>query len=152
MFISPAQTSDIPKLAQLEYHDYQEEGYPNTFFWQALAQWPSLFLVCKEASNSDAPVFGYALAAPAEQPQQVWIMSLLVAQAGRGKGIGRKLMDELLAALSRHGYHEALLTVAPNNLAAVKLYQSLGFEVTALKKDYLGPAQDRYLMRKLMLT
>lgn len=152
MLLSPAQASDIPQLAQLEAQDYLEEGYPSTFFWQALAQWPSLFLVAKDQSDGTTNVLGYALAAPAEQHNQAWIMSLLIAPAGRGQGLGRKLMQQLLSALAYQGYEEAILTVAPDNSAAVRLYQSLGFETIALKKDYLGPAQDRFLMRKLMLT
>ena len=59
MFISPAQTSDIPKLAQLEYHDYQEEATQIPFFFSgnALAQWPSLFFSLQRSIQLGRPQF-----------------------------------------------------------------------------------------------
>lgn len=145
MQISSAQSLDIPKIAALERAEYGAEGYPETFFWQVLAQWPSLLLIARDESPANSPV-AYVLAAPGQTVGQAWIMSLLTAPTGRGRGLGRRLMDALIAQLQLAGYAEVLLTVSPANRAAVSLYQQLGFRILAEKKDYLGPGEDRYLM------
>ncbi|MDD1200878.1 GNAT family N-acetyltransferase [Klebsiella pneumoniae] len=47
--------------------------------------------------------------------------------AWRGKGLGRKLMQELLMLLQQQGIETVFLEVIRDNHAAVALYQSLGF-------------------------
>ncbi|MCH8502133.1 MAG: GNAT family N-acetyltransferase [Aliidiomarina sp.] len=145
MQISSAQIFDIPTIAKLERDEYGAEGYPETFFWQALAQWPSLLLIARNESSANAPL-AYVLAAPGQTAGQAWIMSLLTVPAGRGQGLGRRLMDAIITQLQLAGYAEVLLTVSPANRAAISLYQQLGFRILTEKKDYLGPGQDRYLM------
>lgn len=52
---------------------------------------------------------------------------LCPAPAWRGKGLGRKLMQELLMLLQQQGIETVYLEVIRDNHAAVALYQSLGF-------------------------
>ena len=58
---------------------------------------------------------------------RVW--GVYVAEAFRGQGIGRMLMNELLSrARLAVGIEQAILTVALTQTAAKRLYESLGFE------------------------
>jgi ribosomal protein S18 acetylase RimI-like enzyme len=67
------------------------------------------------------------------------IWGMYVAPEGRGKGIGRCLVQTLIAHVtSLSSYEHLLLTVVTTNVAAHSLYLSLGFktygtETTALK-------------------
>ena len=47
----------------------------------------------------------------------------------RGKGVGTRLMKEMLALLKSKGYKQASLAVQKANYA-VKLYKAVGFEIT----------------------
>lgn len=58
---------------------------------------------------------------------RVW--GMYVADSARGQGIGRALLEELLERVRQvPGLEQVMLTVTVNQLAAKKLYASLGFE------------------------
>ena len=56
------------------------------------------------------------------------IESVVVSSKMRGKGLGRKLMEHLLAEAVRLGVDCVHLTSNPSRIAANALYQKLGFE------------------------
>ncbi|MEU0199514.1 MULTISPECIES: GNAT family N-acetyltransferase [unclassified Streptomyces] len=77
-----------------------------------------------------------------------WILSIGVARARRGRGLGRRLMTEALHRLGTDGAVEARLAVHPANEAALGLYKSLGFVAEGdVRRDYYGPGEDRLLLR-----
>lgn len=53
--------------------------------------------------------------------------NVIVDEAFRGKGFGRKLCESLLAKAAVHGSHTAHLQVMQGNTAAIRLYGSLGY-------------------------
>jgi ribosomal protein S18 acetylase RimI-like enzyme len=54
-------------------------------------------------------------------------LSIAVAADARGRGIGRRLMDEAIAWSTRAGIEKLVLSVYPHNEAALALYRSVGF-------------------------
>jgi ribosomal protein S18 acetylase RimI-like enzyme len=54
-------------------------------------------------------------------------LSIAVAAEARGRGIGRRLMDEAIAWSTRAGIEKLVLSVYPHNEAALALYRSVGF-------------------------
>jgi ribosomal-protein-alanine N-acetyltransferase len=138
-----AQAQDIAQIEALELATYAHEGYPSAFFYQALAQWPTGFIVYCEADQ----VLGYLLAAPG-QANEHWIMSVLIAEQARGKGVGKQLMAYYLDGLAANSNEQTQikLTVAPYNSAAIALYEKFGFKKTDFLPQFLGPDADRILM------
>jgi ribosomal protein S18 acetylase RimI-like enzyme len=53
----------------------------------------------------------------------------------RGKGIGRKLILQTLAAAREFGFHRVELTVREDNSNAIELYKQVGFEIEGLQRD-----------------
>jgi ribosomal protein S18 acetylase RimI-like enzyme len=53
----------------------------------------------------------------------------------RGKGIGRKLIQQTLAASREFGLHRVELTVREDNLNAIELYKKIGFDIEGLQRD-----------------
>ncbi len=134
-----AKPTDAAHLAQLEHLQYGAESYPAPLFYQAVAQWPQLQWVAADGDE----IAGFVMAANGERANQIWIMSLLIGTNYRGMQLGKRLMHKVLDAAKRLGMHEACLTVAPENAAAIKLYHGLGFTEQAYLKDFLGPGEDR---------
>jgi ribosomal-protein-alanine N-acetyltransferase len=65
----------------------------------------------------------------------------------RGKGFGRRLMVEYLSEAKRRGCKRVFLEVREGNIPAVELYRSLGFQVSARRKNYYaGPPEDGLVM------
>ncbi len=64
-----------------------------------------------------------------------WIVGVYVAGDSRGRGIGRALLNELLARVRDiAGVERVSLSVATTQVAAQALYRSLGFEVFGLER------------------
>lgn len=143
---SAATVNDVAALRDLEASYYPNDGYPSPFFFQALHQWPDLVQVARVITPTDNTIVGYCLGAPGQDPHQVWLMSLLVDKRQRGMGIGKQLLQNWLAHLERLNDYTIFLSVAPANAAAIKLYQSCGFDITSTQHDYLGKGEDRHLM------
>ncbi len=64
------------------------------------------------------------------------IINLAVSQKFRRQGIGRKLVVELLGMAKDAGILCATLEVRAGNEAAIRLYETMGFERTAIRKRY----------------
>lgn len=58
-----------------------------------------------------------------------YVRHLVVTPEGRGKGLGRALMDAALGTFRAAGAREMHLNVDPTNTPAVRLYESLGLRV-----------------------
>jgi ribosomal protein S18 acetylase RimI-like enzyme len=54
-------------------------------------------------------------------------LSIAVAADARGRGIGRRLMEEAIGWSTRVGIEKLVLSVYPHNEAAISLYRSFGF-------------------------
>ncbi|HQX78343.1 MAG TPA: ribosomal protein S18-alanine N-acetyltransferase [Steroidobacteraceae bacterium] len=71
------------------------------------------------------------------------ILNLCVRETMRGRGIGRTLLRQLLDLAAEAGVEDAFLEVRPSNLAAIRLYQSLGFVQVGVRKSYYQAAGGR---------
>jgi ribosomal protein S18 acetylase RimI-like enzyme len=72
---------------------------------------------------------GYVTVQRDRHPVTRHVASLAIAVAAdvRGRGIGRRLMDEAVAWAERIGVEKLVLSVYPHNDVAIALYRSFGF-------------------------
>ncbi len=75
-----------------------------------------------------------------------FIHSFYVEKNYRNKGVGKKLLSEIIHILKNDKISKIELTVSPENDIALKLYKNFGFKVSTLKKNEYGRGNDRYLM------
>jgi N6-L-threonylcarbamoyladenine synthase len=76
------------------------------------------------------------------------IQTIGIALDHRGKGLGRELMQRLIAKAKELGSEQLMLEVRADNQPAISLYQSLGFEQIDVRKRYYQPAGvDALIMR-----
>lgn len=77
-------------------------------------------------------------------PAQYEILFIAVDPAYRRRGIARKLLENALARSTG----EWFLEVRESNIAAISLYESLGFEPAATRQDYYSdPHETAIVMR-----
>ncbi len=67
-----------------------------------------------------------------DEPDGVYIANVCVDSRYRGLGIGKKMMAEYVKAAPHKTYH---LESVKDNVAALKTYEAVGFEITT---EYLG--------------
>lgn len=64
------------------------------------------------------------------------ITNVAVASSYRGKGVGKDLMREMFLAAKERKAASMTLEVRPSNVAALALYEKLGFARAGLRKNY----------------
>ena len=69
------------------------------------------------------------------------ILNLTVHPESQRQGIGIKLMKHFLQLASRHSADTVMLEVRPSNIAAVRLYEKMGFNEIGVRRNYY-PAGD----------
>lgn len=64
------------------------------------------------------------------------LLNISIAQPYQGQGLGRVLLDYMMQAARRHGGENMFLEVRPSNTAALRLYESMGFNEMAIRRNY----------------
>ena len=78
---------------------------------------------------------------------QAELETIAVARERQRQGVGRRLWDAMARELERAGVRQARLEVRSSNLAALGLYQTLGFRETVRRpRYYTDPVEDAVLM------
>lgn len=87
---------------------------------------------------------GLAVAVP-----EAWVNTIGVRRDCQHRGIGRTLLDELLAYGRARGASRTLLEVAADNGPAQRMYDRYGFEVVGVRRGYYQPSNvDALVMRR----
>lgn len=77
------------------------------------------------------------------------MMNIAVSPAHRRNGVGKALIEALVAALKEKGSRCLTLEVRASNEGAIALYQGLGFAQIGLRKNYYhNPKEDALILRK----
>jgi ribosomal-protein-alanine N-acetyltransferase len=87
------------------------------------------------AISPDNTIAGYGLG-QVEEDRTGMIVSLAVASAYQGHGLGRALLDSVSESLCRKGADKLVLQVKVDNASAIHLYESSGFARTVLLPHY----------------
>jgi len=142
-----AQAADLDAIMAIEHATFPADAWSASSMRAELAGAHGYYLVA--VGDGDA-IEGYAgLLAPAGAGQGD-IQTIAVAEAARGRGTGRALLEALLAEAGRRGADEVFLEVRAGNETAQRLYASLGFERIAVRPHYYQPDnEDAWVMRRI---
>lgn len=61
--------------------------------------------------------------------------SVYVHRDWRRRGVGKLLLEELVALATGHGFHSVMARVADHNVASVDLHRACGFEVVGTERE-----------------
>jgi ribosomal-protein-alanine N-acetyltransferase len=144
-FLSEAQISDIPELAQLEQMVFiPADGIiTKQQFSYHIKKNKNLLLVAKQ-NDTPHTIIGYILVLAYTKSARIY--SLAVNPKHHGQGIGRALLQASLTQILAKGITNVHLEFRKGNTTAQKLYNSLGFIKTGTRRDYYGKRQDAILM------
>jgi [ribosomal protein S18]-alanine N-acetyltransferase len=122
----------IADVMPLEEDLFGEEKWSSAMFWNELAQ-HNFYLVATEDE-----VLGYAGLASTQD--EAWVQNIAVRRTAQRRGIGRVLLEALLAEAARLGVRKTLLEVAVDNAPAQKLYATYDFEPVGIRRGYYQPS------------
>ncbi|MGH9300310.1 MAG: GNAT family N-acetyltransferase [Acidimicrobiales bacterium] len=90
------------------------------------------------AENSDGAVVGFGSLSPYKQrPAYATTVedSIYVHIDHRGQGVGRLLLDDLVATAAGHGFHSVIARIGDHNSASVDLHRRANFELVGVEKE-----------------
>lgn len=140
---------DFGPIMAIERATFPTDAWSGSMMAAELAAPHRHYLV---AVAEDGALDGYAgLFAPIGA-DQADIQTIAVVPRARRRGLGRALMDALLAEAARRAAREVLLEVRADNPGAQALYADLGFEQIAVRPTYYQPDGVDALILRLALT
>jgi ribosomal-protein-alanine N-acetyltransferase len=126
--LRPMREDDVPQVLLLEqtvtafpwtegnYHDCLRVGY------------------CAWVLEVEGWIGAYGLMTV--ETGEAHILNLGVRSDLQGRGLGRKMLEQLLMVARGHGAERMFLEVRPSNPVAIRLYQKAGFTEIGQRKDY----------------
>jgi ribosomal-protein-alanine N-acetyltransferase len=141
--LRPMRWWDVADAAAMEPELFPAAPWTAAGFWSELAGVPATrYYVVAEDGSGLVGYAGLLVVGPEADVQTV-----AVRADRQGAGLGRVLVDDLLAEAGRRGCSRVLLEVREDNAAARHLYEVLGFDQVAVRPDYYGSGQDAVVMR-----
>ena len=152
-----ASVSDMPYLMSLERACATAAHWNDDRYRELLSFGERLVLVAEEKGKARGKTIGQPGPAilgflVARQVAAEWeLENIVVAPASRRLGIGKRLLDALVARAREAGGEAVFLEVRESNAAARKLYEKAGFGLTGRRKSYYcDPVEDAILYRKAL--
>ncbi|WP_431931857.1 ribosomal protein S18-alanine N-acetyltransferase [Micromonospora sp. RP3T] len=134
----------VDEVLPIEADLFGAEQWSPGMFWNELAN-GHFYLV---AVDDDGTVAGYAGLAAAP-PDEAWVQNIAVRRDAQRRGVGRLLLEALLAEAARRGVRSTLLEVAADNAPAQRLYATYGFEPIGVRRGYYQPSNtDALVMQR----
>ena len=136
--IRPAALADVPAMLLLEQAAPQAAHWPaKTYEKMFNAAAPRIMLLAESAEA----LCGFCVARIGADEGE--LENIVVTESHRRRGLGRRLLSELMAAARAKNVAHLLLEVRESNQAARALYESCGFTISSRRKDYYSaPAED----------
>ncbi len=145
---------DIPGVVLLEHLAFPEDAWSVGMFWSELAEAATRFYLVAEDSTArggrpgeaEPRIVGYAglLAGIGEAE----VLTIAVDPARAGRGLGARILTELMHEAARRGCDDVVLEVRVDNGRAQRLYQRFGFVGVGVRRGYYQPANvDALVMR-----
>lgn len=133
---------DLEQVMPIERANFSVPWTENGFLAFMLRQ-DALFLVAEENEK----IVGYCGVLIAVDEGD--ITNVCVEETARGRGIGRRLVEELMRETQQAGVVVWHLEVRAGNAGAIRLYEKLGFERVGCRKGYYEePREDAVLMSR----
>lgn len=154
--ISRMASGDVPEVAEIE-RTHQREPWSESAFREELQKLHAECFVARAVPGSDA-----ILEADIRVPtglagyicmwivaDEVQILNLTVARPFWRRGVGRDLVLRALDAGWSRGCARATLEVRPSNMAARKLYESLGFRLVGERPGFYAEGKETGMIMEL---
>jgi ribosomal-protein-alanine N-acetyltransferase len=133
----------IDLVLPIEADLFGAERWSAAMFWNELANGHQ-YIAAFEGDD----LIGYAGIA-VSPPIEAWINNIAVRRSHQRQGLGRRLLEELLAVADAGGVRHTLLEVGADNVPAQKLYDGYGFQVVGVRRGYYQPTNtDALVMRR----
>ena len=139
MTIRQLTLEDCQAVADLEIQLF--DGRFDAAGLRALLGKPAFYGVVLPAPDMPTTIHAYCLAYITSM--QADIIAIGTEKTKQGRGFGQIILHHLIAVTEQHNVAKITLEVAADNIPARRLYDSCGFHVSAIRKDYYYRGENR---------
>ena len=138
---------DLPVLVSMERVLFADSPWTTGQFKEAFQGVPTSrhFLV---ATNAEDQIVGYAAVLVVAPGVEADVLTVAVLPEYARRGIATHFMGELEKWSEEKQASAMMLEVGVENIGAIALYEKLGYQTIATRKNYYGQGQDAFVMRK----
>ncbi len=122
-----------------------KERYTPTLFINLQSYWPEGFIVIEDAGR----IRGFILGVTVSRIQGR-ILMLAVGEGLRRMGYGTMLYRQFCMECAKKGIRYLTLEVRKSNLAALRFYEKMGFQITGEIQRYYTDGEDAYRMNAFL--
>ena len=152
--LRPMVPEDLADIMALEHQLFPDDPWSEEMFAEEVTQPPGsrLYLTAEADVGATRVTAGYAGMMFVPGGVQADVLTIAVAPAYWGRGIGSALLSALIQAARNRGCTEVFLEVREDNQRARGLYLRRGFEEIGVRRGYYQPSgTDAIVMRKDLL-
>ena len=145
-----ATSKDIAEVISINFKTLPEH-YSNSFFMELLLDSPETFVVAENNNKIIGYImcrieYGFSILKKMSLARKGHVVSFAVLEEYRGKGIGKKLVEQSIEGMKIKKCNESYLEVRTDNIPAIKLYENLGFNRIATLNTYYKDSRNAFLM------
>ena len=137
----------LGKLYEIEKQCFGQEAFTKQQLTYLLTAYNAIGLAARV--NSEIAGFAIARVDIGRNTSFGHILTVDIAPAYRRQGIAQKLLQEIETVFREKGIKECRLEVREDNVAALNLYQKLGYKKVGKLEKYYGKAHGLYLQKTL---
>ncbi len=144
VILRPVTRDDLDRLVEIEQATFSSDRLSPRRFKHWIKADNRVFLV---AEHNDV-VLGYGLVLLQQGTRLARLYSIAISAQARGLGMGKKLLQALEKATVEKERLYMRLEVAQDNLAAITLYEHMGYRQFGYLSDYYEDHKDALRMQK----
>lgn len=133
-------SADVAAVADIEARQHLTPWRASSFEDALRSGWHTRVL-----RQTDGTVLGYFVTMTAGDDEE--LLTITVAPEAEGRGYGRTLLEALLCDARQRGAERIYLEVRQSNRRAIRLYESAGFTMAGMRKNYYAIPADQTLHR-----
>lgn len=126
--LRPMQADDLDAIMQIEPTIYSHPWTRGNFSDSLNTGYSAWVL------EDNAEMIGYALMMMVMD--EAHLLNLSIAKAQQKRGLGRYLLEHMIAISKRHKAANMFLEVRPSNISAIALYENMGFCEISVRRGY----------------
>ncbi len=124
----PMGESDLDAIMEIEPHIYTHPWTRGNFDDSLKSGYSAWVLL------EGTKIIGYALMMMVLD--EAHLLNLSIAKHYQKRGLGRLLLEHMIAIAKRHDAANMFLEVRPSNISAIALYENIGFNEMAIRRGY----------------
>jgi [ribosomal protein S18]-alanine N-acetyltransferase len=138
----PATLDDLPRIMEIER---KVHAFPWSMehFQTELTKPYSHFLIITD-DETDTVVVAYIVCWAMFDECQ--ILNIAVDFPYRGLGFAKQMIRKVISITQNQGIKKIVLDVRKSNMAAIQLYQGIGFVINHIRKKFYSNEEDAYQM------